>query len=86
MFFVVMNIIGTTYISVNTKIRTKLLDEELKIGLNIDVTSAESRLKPNILEKIFKCFFLLGNFRFIMSGEISKSSISSIHGIRFVKN
>lgn len=86
MFFVVMIIIGTIYVSVNIKRRAKMLDEELKIGLNIDVTSVESWLDPNILEKFFNCFYLLGNFRFIMSGEISKSSIPSIHGIRLVKN
>ena len=84
MFFVVMNIIGSTYISLKTRSREKILDEELKTGLNINDANVERRLKPNTLEKIFNCFFIMNNFRFIMSNEVSKLSIPAIHGIRLV--
>ena len=86
MFFVTMNKIGSIYISLKNKSRAKLLDEELKIGTNINDAKIEQRLKPNMLETFFKCFFILGNFRFIMSNELSKSSIPSIHGIRLVSH
>ncbi|CAO1315794.1 unnamed protein product [Diamesa hyperborea] len=89
MVFVMINIIGSFYITLKNKSRSKLLDEELKIiqnnhGINTNDPIIEQRLKPNKLEKFCECFSILGNFRFIMSNELSNSSIPSIHGIRSI--
>lgn len=78
---VVCVIIGTIYVTRMTFQRKTMLTK-ISTDNHDGLTAIELDLKPNAVEKFFRCFSLIDNGRLIVSHNLGRESISCIHGMR----
>ncbi|CRL08602.1 CLUMA_CG021290, isoform A [Clunio marinus] len=82
--FVVLAIIGTTYVN-NLKSHRKDMKEISALPtFNNDQKNLKNKLKASLAEKFWRCFSLKDNCGFIMSTKINRKSIAPIHGVRAI--
>lgn len=74
-------IIGTFYVR-HTSYQRQLMLTQITTNNNESSTTMELDLKPSALEKFFKCFSLVDNWKTIVSQNLGRESIAVIHGMR----
>lgn len=73
-------IIGTFYVK-HVSHQRQLMLTQMSTNNN-DGPTIDFDLKPRALEKFFKCFSLIDNWKMIVSHDLGRESISVIHGMR----
>lgn len=80
--FFILTVCGTIFIIHLERYRIKLALSKFSPTPNFDAESLESKFKETVLEKFMLCFSLHKNYQFLVSKDLGKNSIPTIHGMR----